>query len=119
MQIAVPRSRSTVAASRVASWDRGLELWRQIIRIDEIEDDVLELRKTPAYLKARVVIDRRQLSDKRLHAVVDLPGFHSIQIYGEEGVRDLLDSGLDGPARLGDQLGVFREESFVLLVCGD
>ena len=84
--------------------------------VDEVEDYIFELRQTPAHLEASIVVDRRQLSDKRLHTVIELPRLNSVQIDRKERARDLFDGRFDGFARLGDQLGVLGKKALIFFI---
>ena len=86
------------------------------MRIDEIEDNIFQFRKTPSHLKARIIVERGQLRDKRLHSLMHIPRLNSIKIDCEELAGDFFNRSLDRFARLGDQFSIFGKETFVLLI---
>ena len=87
--------------------------------IDEIKDDIFELWKTPTYLKAWVIVQWWQLSDKALDTLMDLSWLNAVQIDCKQWIRNLINCSLDRFTRLCYQPCILWKEAFLIFISGD
>ena len=97
-------------------WHPLLEFLGKLMRINEIEHDVLQLAQTPSHLKWRIVVDSRQLGYETLHPIVQLATLVPVQAQQADLLGNFLDSLLDRLTLLGDGLCVFGEEAPLIVL---
>jgi len=89
--------------------------------VDELEDNVFELTKTPANFEGGIVLQRRQLGNESLDAIIHTVALATGKVASHQLRRDFLNCFFNRFAAFSNQLCIFGEKTafFFIFLKGD